>query len=492
VLLGINTMNFFDRQVLPAVQEKIRKDWELSDSKLGWLGTAFILLYAVVGLPLGRLADVWRRKWVLAIGVGLWSLLTAASGFAWNFWSLFVLRLGVGVGEASCAPTSTSLIGDLVGPERRARALSLFMVGLPGGLALSFFVSAAVADRWSWQAAFFVAGVPGLMLAVAVLFIADPERGGADPAEAPAIDRLPAGFDRRFAERPGSTAVSVRTNVSPDSPAASETSDDDDSLAIAEQPNASPTRADSHLRATAGRLPFLAVVRHVLALPTMWWIIASGALHNFNMYALGTFLASFLKRYHEVSVEVAGRMSGLVYGFGALGIFAAGWLGDHAFRRAVSGRLHVAWIALAAAIPFLLLALDAPPGQLWLCAVWLLPGCMLLYFYYGTVYATIQDIIEPSLRGTAMAIYFCAMYFLGAVLGPVATGWVSDHFASRAAAADGSAAVTELHKAVGLHDAMYLIPALNTALVVVLFAASRTVKGDYLRRQKRMEAVAQE
>jgi MFS family permease len=425
VLLGINTMNFFDRQVLPAVQEKIRKDWELSDSKLGWLGTAFILLYAVVGLPLGRLADVWRRKWILAVGVGLWSLLTAASGFAWNFWSLFVLRLGVGVGEASCAPTASSLIGDLVPAERRARALSLFMVGLPGGLALSFFVSAAVADRWNWQAAFFVAGVPGLLLAVAALFIADPVRGGADRVAPP-----------------------------------------------------------------VGGPPFLAVVRHVLSMPTMWWIIASGALHNFNMYALGTFLASFLKRYHDVSVELAGRMSGLVYGFGALGIFVAGWLGDFAFRRGVSGRLHVAWVGLAAAIPFLLLALDAPRGQLELCAVWLLPGCMLLYFYYGTVYATIQDIIEPSLRGTAMAIYFCAMYFLGAVLGPVATGWASDHFASRAAAADGSAKVTELHKAIGLHDAMYLIPALNVALVVVLFAASRTVKGDYQRRRKQMEVAA--
>jgi MFS family permease len=226
------------------------------------------------------------------------------------------------------------------------------------------------------------------------------------------------------------------------------------------------------------------VVRSVLALPTMWWIIASGALHNFNMYALGTFLASFLKRYHQVSVEVAGQMSGLVYGFGALGITTAGWLGDRAFRRSVSGRLHVAWIGLAAAIPCLLLALAAPAGQLWLCALWLLPGCMLLYAYYGTVYATIQDIIAPSLRGMAMAIYFCAMYFFGAMFGPVATGWASDHFAHRASLADGAETIAELHKAIGLHDAMYLIPVLNAALVVVLFAASRTVKADYLRLHK--------
>jgi MFS family permease len=415
VLLGINTVNFYDRQVLGAVQEKIRKEWSLSDSQLGWLGTAFILLYAVVGLPLGRLADRARRKWVLAAGVGLWSALTFASGLAWNFWSLFVLRLGVGIGEATCAPVASSLIGDLVPADRRARAMSFFMLGLPMGLALSFFISGTVAERFGWPVAFFVAGVPGLLLAVAALFLPDPARGGAEPAS-----QRPATEDATFA----------------------------------------------------------AVARRVLALPTMWWIILSGALHNFNMYALGAFISSFLIRYHGLTVGQAGKVSALVYGCGALGIFVAGWLGDIAFRRSVSGRLNVAWIGLAAAIPCLLLALEAPRGEVWLCVAGLLPGCVLLYAYYGTVYATIQDVVAPSMRGTAMAIYFCAMYCLGAVLGPVGTGWVSDFLARRAAAYEGAEVVSELHKALGLHDAMYLIPALNAVLVVVLFVASRTVTRD--------------
>jgi MFS family permease len=434
VLLAINTMNFFDRQALPAVQEKIRKEWDLTDTDLGLLGTAFILLYAVVGVPLGRLVDRWHRTWLLAAGVGLWSLMTFASGFAWGFWSLFVLRLAVGIGEATCAPTASSLIGDLVPAGRRARAMSVFMLGLPLGLALSFFVSGAVAQHHGWRAAFFVAGVPGLLLAVAALFILDPPRGG-------------------MRDEGGGMTEELKTGAAPGS---------DSSLIL---PPSS----------------FRAVVRRVLSLPTMWWIIVSGALHNFNMYALGTFLASFLVRYHGLNVAQAGSVSGLVYGCGALGLFAAGWLGDRAFRRGVAGRLHVAWIGLAAAVPCLLFGLAAPPGEVWLFVAGLLPGCLLLYAYYGTVYATIQDVVEPASRGTAMAIYFCAMYLLGAVLGPVATGRMSDYFARQAAAADGAESVSEWHKAVGLHDAMYLIPILNAALVVVLFAASRTVKRDYLR-----------
>jgi MFS family permease len=254
----------------------------------------------------------------------------------------------------------------------------------------------------------------------------------------------------------------------------------------------------------------------------MLWIILSGVLHNFNMYALGQFVASYLKRYHAVNVEVAGQISGLVYGCGAVGIFVAGWLGDRAWRRGASGRMHVAWVCAALAVPCLLLALAAPAGYVWLCAAWLLPACLLLYAYYGTIYATIHDIIEPPLRGTAMAVYFCGMYLLGAMLGPSVTGSLSDYFAYQAARSDATlqaalttastvglltttagegtwlattplypgrdelVIVTDLHKAIGLRNAMYLLPILEAVLVFVLFAASRTVKGDYLRCLKRM------
>src|SRR5205823_7143723 len=123
VLFAINLMNFFDRQIIGGVGEGIRREWGLSDTALGLLGTVFTLLYAVVGLPLGRLSDRMQRRKILAGGVFVWSLLTAASGLARNFSQLIISRLGVGIGEASCSPASTSLIGDLVPTRERARAV---------------------------------------------------------------------------------------------------------------------------------------------------------------------------------------------------------------------------------------------------------------------------------------------------------------------------------------------------------------------------------
>ncbi len=370
VLLGINTMNFFDRQVLGAVAEPLRKEWRLSDEDLGDLGTAFVLLYAVVGIPLGRWADVGPRARILACGAAFWSLLTAASGLAWSFWSLFALRLGVGVGEASCAPAANSLLGDLFPPQRRARAISVFMLGLPLGLGLSFIISGQIAERWGWRAALLVAGLPGLLLGLLALGIAEPRRGS---AEQQAIG-------------------SARRRGSP--------------------------------------------VLLVLGLPTMWWIILSGALHNFNMYALGFFLAPFLQRYHGLSIAGAGWISGLVYGCGGLGILFGGWACDWMVRRRISGRLEVATLALLLFVPCLVLALQRPQGDYWSFAACLLPGCVLSYAYYSGVYATIQDIIEPGLRGTAMALYFFAMYLLGAALGPKTMGRISDTFARWEAAAN--------------------------------------------------------
>ena len=141
VLFAINTMNFFDRQVLASVSKLIIDEWGISDTKMGLMGTAFTLIYALVGVPLGRLADRGARTKILFWGVSIWSLFTAAGGLTWNYASLFLARMGVGVGEASCSPAGNSLIGDLYPASKRARAISVFMLGLPIGIYEGFHLA---------------------------------------------------------------------------------------------------------------------------------------------------------------------------------------------------------------------------------------------------------------------------------------------------------------------------------------------------------------
>ncbi len=441
VLFAINAMNFFDRQIGGALAEPIRKEWNLSDSALGALGTAFTLLYAFVGIPLGRLSDRSSRKRILCVAVFLWSLLTSLSALTRSYSQMFAARLGVGAGEAACAPAATSLIGDLFPPSRRARAMSVFMLGLPIGIALSYLVSSFIAHKWGWRSAFLVAGIPGVFCAIAAIFIDEPTRGLAEISCHP--------------ERSEGPGRAVSDAVPPLTP-----------------------RSLAPLGMTSN--PW----RTLLTIPTMWWLVLSGALHNFNMYALGSFLAPLLMRYHRATLRQAGLMAMLSYGLSGIpGLLIGGALADRLSLRRKDGRLIVGAVSILISIPLLLLALRSPAHDI----VWfVLPaagGCMAMYVYYSSVYATLHDVVEPSLRGTAMALYFFAMYVLGASFGPVATGMVSDFFTRKAAARAG-ASILEPFRGQGLHSAMYLIPALSTLLTLVLFAASRTVAGDMDKRDR--------
>ncbi len=423
VLFAINTINFYDRLIPGAVGELIKKDWHLSDTALGTLGTAFVLLYATVGVPLGRLADRFNRTKILVGGVFVWSLLTAASGLAASFKQLVVLRLAVGVGEATCAPASASLIGDLFPPTARARAMSVFMLGLPIGNAMGFALSGAVARTWSWHAAFYVALIPGLVCALAAFFVKEPPRGA---RESHAIGAL-----RR---------------------------------------DGSPWRL-------------------VLSIPTMRWIILSGALLNFNMYTLGSFLVSYLARVHNCELSNANYVATWVYGLsGVPGLLIGGWLGDRVARNRVDGRLLLGMAGVVLAVPLIFLALSLRSYGLLPFSLAMGLGCLVMYTYYSSVYASIQDVIEPSLRGTAMSLYFFAMYLLGGALGPVGSGALSDFFTKRAATAAGVSfrelSGTELQETLlpyggdGIHAAMHVVPILCAVLAVVLWAASRTVTRD--------------
>ncbi len=409
VLVLVNIVNFYDRQVPGALAEPIRHEFGLTDAQIGWISSTFIWVYAFIGLPLGWLADKGSRKKLLAAGVALWGLLTGYAAWAASFALLVFSRLGVAVGEAACAPTATSWIGDLFPPARRARPLALFMLGVPVGGALSFFFSGPIAQAFGWRQAMIAAAIPALLLVPVLLLLPEPERGASETGHA----------------------------------------------------------------ASDGS------VRKLLTIPTFWWIILSGILVNFSLYAVGTFLPAFLGRVHHLNVARAGIATGLVYAVGGiLGGTLGGTWGDRIVHHRPDGRMLIAAGAAFLAVPLSYFGVRQQLGAL----AWAVPLLALAYgalnMYYGLVYASIQDIVAPALRGTAMAIYFWAMYMGGASFGPLLTGKLSDMMARRAALAAGSGKVTEAFKAVGLQQAMLIIPVLSLLLAGVLWAGSRSIVKD--------------
>jgi MFS family permease len=181
LLFLANTMNFFDRTIPAVVIESIRLEYSLNDKQLGMLAAAFSLVYAIAGLYFGKLADRNSRKKIIGIGLIAWSGFTAMNALAWSYISFFMARVGVGVGEASYAPAANSLIGDLFPPQHRAKAIGIFMLGLPVGMVLAFFTVGGIAQAFnSWRAPFIVAAVPGLILAICFFFIREPARGASE------------------------------------------------------------------------------------------------------------------------------------------------------------------------------------------------------------------------------------------------------------------------------------------------------------------------
>jgi MFS family permease len=194
VLFLVNVLNFYDRQVLGAIFEPLRHAFQLSDTQLGALTTIFTVVYAIAGLPLGRLADRVNRGRLLAAGVAVWSGLTGCGALAINYATLLATRLGVGIGEAVCAPAATSWIGDLYPPERRTRAMARFMMAVPAGGFLSFAVGGPVAQAYGWRAALLLAALPAVVLAPALLRLSEPARMS-HPQTAPSpisLARIPA------------------------------------------------------------------------------------------------------------------------------------------------------------------------------------------------------------------------------------------------------------------------------------------------------------
>jgi len=182
VLVVVYTFNFIDRQILSILLEPIKQHLGLSDSALGMLtGFAFALFYATLGIPIARFADRSNRRNLIAWALAIWSAMTAVSGLAQNFWHLLLARIGVGVGEAGCSPPAHSMLADYFPTENRATALGIYSLGIPFGILFGFIAGGWLNEFFGWRVAFFIVGVPGLLLAILVRFtLREPPRGMAE------------------------------------------------------------------------------------------------------------------------------------------------------------------------------------------------------------------------------------------------------------------------------------------------------------------------
>mgnify|MGYP003576132289 CR=1 FL=1 len=182
-LASISMTSWADRAAFNLLAEPIRQDLQLSDTEIGLIGgLAFAALYALLSIPIARLAERKSRLAIMVGAVSLWSVMTMLCAACSNFWQLAVARAGCGVGESACLPCSQSMISDTYPPDRRATAISVFTLGVPVGTALGIIVGAWVAETYSWRIAFIVVGAPGLLLAILAAFtLKEPFRGRFDP-----------------------------------------------------------------------------------------------------------------------------------------------------------------------------------------------------------------------------------------------------------------------------------------------------------------------
>lgn len=190
ILLVVYVFNFIDRQIVNILAEPIARDLKLSDTQIGLMtGLAFALFYTVLGVPIARYADqpTTSRPRLIALALAMWSGMTALCGVAQNYTQLLLARIGVGVGEAGCTPAAHSLISDIVPKERRASALAFYALGIPIGTLLGMIIGGQLADAIGWRRAFVVVGLPGVALALVVVWLLkDPRRNGMELAHAAA------------------------------------------------------------------------------------------------------------------------------------------------------------------------------------------------------------------------------------------------------------------------------------------------------------------
>ena len=453
VLMLVYTLNFIDRQMLTILAVDIKRDLHITDADFGFLyGTAFGVFYATFGIPLGKLADRWPRRRLLALGLATWSAMTAASGLAANFTQIGLARIGVGVGEASAAPCGYSLLSDYFPARRRATAIAIYSAGIyiGGGVALS--IGTGLAHAWEhayapgmrpfglagWQVAFLGLGIPGLLLALWVRTLREPVRGRFDAAPVVItlgtraawrefvrdVGTIAPPFTLIAAARRGRRAfgINLAILVAAMLAAAGMTallSDPAQWLvlglgcyAVASWAQSMRhTDPDTFAQIWQNRPLVLVIIGYGLGCAVSYASSGFGPLYA-------------IQHFHAAPAQVALMVGGGGAAGGALGVIAGGWLGDLLSGGVYHSRrvLVVFGALLLSLIPY---AVAMSAQSVWVFYAAVFPQWFLLSASVGGSAGTVVNIVPPRVRGTATAALLLGATILGLSVGPYATGRIS-------------------------------------------------------------------
>ncbi len=494
VLVIVYIFNFIDRQILSILAEDIKADLGINDAEIGFLyGTVFAVFYAIFGIPLGKLADVWIRKKLISVGLGFWSIMTALSGTAGSFASLAAFRIGVGVGEASATPAAYSMLSDYFPPALRTTALSIYSSGVYIGSGIGIFLGGVILDYWNgsypdhlsapfqlkgWQAAFFAVGIPGLLMALWVATLREPRRGLSDGIETPEhphpfmeaakeLFSLLPGTNFIALIRLGGGGKSIVINLFAGSVIFALSYTLTHTLGNPVQWVALGVGIYCAFSwAQALSLKDTAAFSMIFRTPTLLLLGIGVPCFAFITYGIGFWGPSFFLRMHEVGAAEAGKILGLSAAIGGwFGVTAAGVIADRAYRKSPSAKVWVALLSMIASLPFIYITLTTPNlTTAYVCNFFF---SMLSPMWIGPVASTVNDLMLPRMRAMASAFYLLMVTFIGLALGPFMIGQISDVFVQ------GGASSAE-----SLKMGMLLGCCISIISIVLLFFATKTITKD--------------
>jgi len=368
VLFLVNVFHVVDRQVFSILQDSIKADLHLSDTMLGLLsGLAFALFYTTFGIPIARLADRRTRTKIVAVALFVWSGMTALCGMATGAATLALARIGVGVGEAGCAPATHSLLSDYFPPHRRSTAFAVLTAGTSIGLALGFFLGGFFDRVIGWRHTLMILAAPGIVLSVFVfLFLREPERGR---------------FDMQ-----GKGA-----------------------------------QADA-------QMPLPQVLRYLWNIRTFRYVLFAYGLHFLAVQGAGAWKASFFRRtFQQVDVATLGGALGVAAAFGVVGVLGGGILADRLVKRDQRWFTWMPILTILLAMPFFVAMLFVPDWR-W-AVVFYTFDIGLNAAFTGPTLALMQQLVPGRLRAVSSSLVLLAVSLIGMGLGPLSIGAMSDALA---------------------------------------------------------------